>query len=482
MATLPAFAAPRAALSGDRVTPAARFLQIAGFTVAIIACMSVQTLEPPAPRILIAVLSVWALLGPLKAVQALTLGWLTSMLNLEFFDFFSVVDAIGKKWFVLFAAAAGTYWRTARRMQPLPAVLLAIVAFVTINGIAALGTSYEPLISVLKLTALLLGSTVVVLIYYELRHDLRDATAWFIALAVAVILSSALLYVLTGLGYQAIFRSAPLFKGVLMRPNDVGVCLAPLAAWLTTGLLFDRVPSKAIAGLTVAAWLMLFVSGSRTGFIAASGAIMLIVGVAAVRPHWRAAALGTAARSWTLVVMLLCLLVVIVKFDPLSQKLTKFAYKRATSLSQEYAVSRGILVGPSLENFAKYPVFGIGFGMASNPEEMPFRHWRNSMFGIPTSAPVEKGVLVIAMLEECGIVGLLAFLALLGALYVPIVMHGSPPLVAMALAIMLLNFGEANFLAFGGSGLYHWLLVGLAYAEALARREARFRTHAGFAR
>lgn len=111
------------------------------------------------------------------------------------------------------------------------------------------------------------------------------------------------------------------------------------------------------------------------------------------------------------------------------------------------------------QNFVEHPLTGTGFGVnpAGDFVEAPV-----TFLGIPISAPVEKGFLPTAVLEEVGIPGALAFLALLGALVRQAYRAGDSVWLAVLLTCLFVNLGEAVFFSMGGLGLLFWIWIGLA--------------------
>ena len=87
---------------------------------------------------------------------------------------------------------------------------------------------------------------------------------------------------------------------------------------------------------------------------------------------------------------------------------------------------------------------------------------RDPIFRLPVSAPVEKGMLATAVLEETGAIGALMFLVLLGSLLVPAARKGNFCHLWLGCTCLAVNFGESVFLSFGGMGLFIWLIIGYA--------------------
>ena len=122
-------------------------------------------------------------------------------------------------------------------------------------------------------------------------------------------------------------------------------------------------------------------------------------------------------------------------------------------------VSRGAGLADQWQNFRAHPFIGTGFGV--NPGG-GFVGSPVTVLGIPISAPVEKGFLPTAVLEEVGIPGALAFLVLVGALVRQAYRTGDLVWLAVLLTCLFVNLGEAVFFSMGGLGLLFWLWMGLA--------------------
>jgi hypothetical protein len=95
--------------------------------------------------------------------------------------------------------------------------------------------------------------------------------------------------------------------------------------------------------------------------------------------------------------------------------------------------------------------------------------------GLPISAPVEKGFLPTAILEEVGIPGALGFLGLFLTLLYRVYRTGDQPWAAVLLTSIFVNLGEALFFSLGGLGLYFWIWIGLAIRGTAPLRKERVR-------
>ena len=118
-------------------------------------------------------------------------------------------------------------------------------------------------------------------------------------------------------------------------------------------------------------------------------------------------------------------------------------------------------MGEMWENIQEKPFFGIGFGVASNIQEMNIK--RDPLLGLPIGAAVEKGVLPLAVLEEVGLVGFSVVFAWLFSL-LRRWGRGGVMSVSVGLTALLLNMGEATFFSPGGMGLLSLVLIGWVVA------------------
>jgi hypothetical protein len=110
-------------------------------------------------------------------------------------------------------------------------------------------------------------------------------------------------------------------------------------------------------------------------------------------------------------------------------------------------------------NFLNQPLLGNGFGVYPDGK---FPSGVVEFAGIPISAPIEKGFLPTAILEEGGILGGGALTMLILLLSRRAWRNTDLRWRAMFVACLGMNIGECVFLSPGGIGLFDWLLLGLA--------------------
>ncbi len=81
--------------------------------------------------------------------------------------------------------------------------------------------------------------------------------------------------------------------------------------------------------------------------------------------------------------------------------------------------------------------------------------------GIPISAPVEKGFLPAAILEEVGIVGTIFFIYLIFILTKLVVRSKNIHICCLYFSCLFINIGEAVFFSIGGIGIFFMLLIAM---------------------
>jgi hypothetical protein len=282
---------------------------------------------------------------------------------------------------------------------------------------------------------------------------------WFLNFLTAIALLSAPLP-LVGMGYE---RNDSGFQGILNQPQGFGILMALLLVWQLGEMLAKRKYSVLHALRLFLFAILLYMSASRTGMLAfllgtfAAGAMALF----SSRPELRAVLTGVppALRLGSLGAMAI---VSIVFFQGIVQTVQHTVFKgdTDTTIAENFAGSRGELIEISFENFKERPIFGKGIGIPSYFEEFAIRY--DPIFGLPISAPVEKGVLPVAVLEELGIVGGLFFLWLIYALVRRVSRNGEYHMIGLLVCGLAINLGEAVLFSAGGFGLLVWLVIGMS--------------------
>jgi hypothetical protein len=209
-------------------------------------------------------------------------------------------------------------------------------------------------------------------------------------------------------------------------------------------------------GLVAASLVGVLASEARTGGIALIGACLatVIFGMLRSPTDFRAFLPGIWSSRFVGVAVL-ALAAALLSSGAVQSIASQFIGKNTqeTELSVAYEASRGYIIREMQSNIEQRPLQGIGLGVQSQIHLMDVKV--DEFTGLPVSAPVEKGVMWIAVFEEFGIV--LGAAVLVWVLWATYRATGAgAALCGASIAYFLTNFGEATFFspsAFGMLGL-----------------------------
>ena len=421
--------------------------------------LGLQTLGPGVNTATYIGLSVWALLGIRQSIQALSVCGLLNFLNPVLFELSPY--APGLRWLVVGSAAIRiSVAILAERGGSVLRESLWLLAFAVVTSVAAVLESPSPAVSVLKAAALL-GSVGAILEGFRRRsEDAAYWRAWFESVFLVVIVGSLPLY-WSDAGYATNQRG---FQGLLNHPQAYGVFLAPAFAWFG-GNLLERLYGWRrhgfwwnLAAMVALTGASLVATESRTALIA--------VALGALLAHLLWARFFSRARAGVAALLIAILLGTAAAVYPVRKVALDFFLKwdREMDLTGALVASRGAVVAQSWENFRREPWLGIGFGRESVPG-LSGGVTDDRVLGMPVTAPVEKGFLLSALLEETGVVGTSIFLMFVGLLLLRIAKQATFAAAWMAMAAVSVNIGEAVLTSPGGMGLFVWLIVGYATTQ-----------------
>lgn len=403
-----------------------------------------------------AALALLALRGRLQAIQALALTWLFLMLNSALAPD-PPNGAIGR-YLVLLAAALMLFMRRAPRGAAPRPVRVHTATFVLSVFIFyhSLLFSQMPDVSLLKAASWTLLVAVLVLCWQGLRAHERERAEGFIfgLLVVIFVLSVPLLATSAG---RAINGTG--FQGILGHPQVYGIAMAMLGAWTALKVLsMPRAPAWLIA-MVPACCVFILLSEARTALIAMMAGVLAAVLSCLALSGRRMRDIMPGLRNRNvgglMLLGIVALPILAVMFEPI---LLSFIDKRSGSgdFITAYRASRGLLIDAMLQNIEKHFFTGIGFGIASSPEEMMVI--RDPVLGLPISALVEKGALPFAVFEELGVFGFLIATIWVVAVLAHCARGGVAPL-GLTLVFLLANMGEATLFSPGGFGLIGLIFV-----------------------
>jgi hypothetical protein len=421
------------------------------FTIGVVALAA----SPAVGTAVLGCCIVAALIGPVQAVQALTVATLV---------------AYGNPYIIKPSPAEGVLLRLVllaaiiRLVPTMRGSDLRLVWPVWLFSIAEAFSSMQEspavLISLMKVAELFCGVTAVLIAYNHVKpSQLASLHRWLITLGITVIGLSGLTLVRPSI---ALGGDGGL-QGLLNQPQALGIFMAPFAAWALTGVLLMRRRATRLElwiGLLIGALIIL--SKARTaGFGAGVGVMVVLMGRVIGRRRLGQAKLGKPI----VVASLACgvLAVLAATTGQVSKIVTDFAYKgsqgQAQNLNQAFYASRGGGAVGEWNDFLQKPLLGNGFGVYPNGE---FPAGVVYFDGIPISAPIEKGFLPTAILQEGGALGAGLLTLIIALLCRRAWRNTDLRWRAMFVACLAINAGECVFMSPGGIGMFDWLLLSLA--------------------
>jgi hypothetical protein len=312
---------------------------------------------------------------------------------------------------------------------------------------------------VLKLLLFFAGSFGILLTFHQALDQRLEVSRW-LGMLTATIAILSLPLIFNDIGYLQNGRG---FQGLLNHSQAYGVFLALALVYLGNEVLIQRGRSRFLTAGFVIALVTLPATEARTGVVAIVSGFLLtcILGALINRQMLRKVFRGLVSTKSILAVHGL-IVVLLFSIGGIRRMIEDFLFKHSeqSSLSDVFQESRGFMAERSFENIFAHPVMGIGFGISSDPASLEIH--RDPVLSLPIGAPVEKGLLPLAVLEETGAIGFVFFLLLIAALLVPVASHGRFGLLWIACTCLAVNIGESIFLSFGAMGLYQWLILGFA--------------------
>ena len=327
--------------------------------------------------------------------------------------------------------------------------------------------------------------------------------AAFLAFAVIVIFGSAALVPFPGLSTLRGLRTVVATTGVgemnFSVVSDVGAginvgsggsyfcgilahsqALAPILACLITYLLCDYLfikKGKSWLHLVLigAAFPLLFYTRSRTGLLA------MLVGIGTLYIYSaRKIALPPVVKrrlSQSMLYGAILLLIVAAVAEAVDGKMSKWIRKTDAASADDRGLveavtsSRMGLIDKTMYEFNRNPLFGSGFQVEEFHQDL----WRRSN-SLVLTAPIEKGLLVLMVLGETGLVGACVFYAFLIVFITGCIRKRYCCTLTLFMVQLATNFGEATYFSPGGIGGIIWVLciVGGWVLDLHLRRENDF--------
>jgi len=255
-----------------------------------------------------------------------------------------------------------------------------------------------------------------------------------------------------------------LFNGVTWHSQELGTIMAILNAYLLSDYLCNFQRKNRLYQLLLACIpILIYKSSSRTALFT----YFLSIGVTVFFFHReKHVTQGKKSRVMTNMFLLGLIAAFVIVLTPgVGNRFEAFLRKskdvesidKSRSITEDVTFSRMGLIEKGLVNFRKSPVIGNGFQVSEEMQELS-----KEKTGLILTAPIEKGVLPVMVLEEGGVVGAIIFLAFLIAVYVRCSNLRLTCFLSTFTVFIILNFGEASFFSSTGGGGLMWTICFIA--------------------
>ena len=406
-------------------------------------------------------LGFYAMLGRGHAVRALGLSWFLTLMNPELVAPGSA--SVGR--YAVLAGAMVSALVHGTILSPVRRGRLFIYA-TALLGLAiivhAMLFSQVLDVSILKAVSWTLAMCGLLACWIGMPPDEREQVIGQLFWGLTLLALFSLPLLVTPMGFLA---NGTGFQGLLNQPQAFGTTMGLLATWTAIRLLGERRPSWMSIFIFGISSVLVLLSETRTAALGVVGGIGLSILLAPMLSGRTLRELFPGLRSarlWGLAVVALAAGLMALPFviDIIDSFLTKRG--SGEGLVNVYQESRGALIELMLVNVSEHPFSGIGFGVAS--DYMTMDVMRDSVVGLPVSAPIEKGLIFLGVLEELGIF-LFAVVMFWLAVFARVCARGGLMPFAVFLVIILFNFGEGTFFSPGGMGGLFALFLTWAYAQ-----------------
>ena len=160
-------------------------------------------------------------------------------------------------------------------------------------------------------------------------------------------------------------------------------------------------------------FFMIFLSQTRTAGLGLIFAVGFSLVFFFILNFFKKQTYATTLRSYRFfLILFFSSLLLLIFYSEIVSAISNFISKGGRvdleGIFEAYKKARAILFLPMIENISENFITGIGFGVASDPISMAVK--RDPIFELPIQASVEKGILILMVLEELGIFGFILFI------------------------------------------------------------------------
>jgi len=315
-------------------------------------------------------------------------------------------------------------------------------------------------VSIMKAVAWIMTMFTLLTVWNGLNNKQRDELRrWLFIFFVLIAVSSLPFITVPSIGY---LRNGTGFQGIMNHPQAFGSFMTLLTSWALGLLISQRHSPLWLYLLVIGGILLIVLTQSRVGIVALVLALFISMVLVNVLSGKTVSFIMPVLRSKRFAMISVTSMVVVALFyQQLGSTLTDYMLKNRdasqfSNIFEIYQNSREKLYLPMLENISINPWTGIGFGIASDPYSMYVK--RDQILELPISAPVEKGVIVLAILEEVGIPGFLFVVIWVWMLLRRAAINGVVSVIVLS-CMFLLNMVEMVLFSSGGLGLIFMILL-----------------------
>lgn len=368
--------------------------------------------------------------------------------------------------------------RASKLMTPLLALLPYLVYMAIVSSVG-----WQPIISYLKLTLF----TIVFFAFYSVGNaataranlGVAQLRSIFLCFAVFLIVGSVCLIPFPGIATLSadfyIMQGLPipegsLFTGITLQSQALGPITAVVSVMLLADLLFSvKKWDKLYLLLLLLSPLLIYKTGSRTAMGTYAAGLffvtMVFMHARGIGAKWK----GKALSALFLIGMLGGL--AFMATPSMRQSAAQFIFKtRGQEIAKEsqtyenLVYSRQGLIDRAVANFHESSWIGNGFQVSEMQQDIRVTSWKQLL-----SAPIEKGVWVVAVLEEGGVFGMILFCLFLIIAFYSLLTRQAFIGAAVLFVFIVSNLGEFTFFSMSSLGGLLWAMVFLGVAMDAAR-------------
>ena len=400
------------------------------------------------------IIAAYALLGRRQIIESLFLGWLFSLLNPEIAPYAGSGSVL--RYVILLACFFSIILRSNyKKIHSFTAITVGLGIFFSIHAIFF---SQIPVISILKALSWTFVMLTLLLAWDGMNSLEHEKTLEWVKQSLLIIVLISLLFLLVSpdIVYKLNLR---FFQGILNHPQALGLTVASLGA-LLLGQLSDEDGFTLLLFIKISICIaLIMLSGSRTSGLALFFALIISTLIFSTNLLKKI----IFKKKFSINTLFLSILFFLILFswifgfeieNLISDYIIKNRDLDIKDILGAYQRSREVLYAPMIANIAEYPMTGIGFGLGSEPSSMNVKYFE----GVPISAPIEKGILPLSVLEEVGIFGFFLFLIWILILILKAIAISFSSTLTL-LTILLFNLGEAGLFSPNGFGMLYLILI-----------------------